>query len=442
MEQTYYPTAPEAEAYLIGAMLTDPDAATIVFSRLKVDDFVEHRTLAQVLWRLHERGAPLDIPAVVEELNARGLLDSVGGVSAVTDLAAAVPSTANLDYYIRKVQEAATVRRLAQHHEAQLKRIAERGYESAEELIAATEAAMIEARPVDMAGRGLRPVKSRFDQYLEMLDQRAQNRGVQGLPTGFTDLDRMLCGLRGGDLIVIAARPSVGKTAFALNIALNIMRHMREKRVGIFSQEMRDLDLIDRMVAFLANVELQRLRTGDLEEEHWERVTQALSLFDDSLMVDDSSSITLEYFIAECRRAKKMAGLDLVIVDYLQLMNARQRRDETEAQAVGRLSRGLKWLARELDIPVIALSQLNREVERRSDKRPTMADIRSSGQIEQDADVILLLHRDDYYDPDTDRKNIVEVIVAKQRNGPTGTVELVFLKEYNIFANLERYREE
>lgn len=301
---------------------------------------------------------------------------------------------------------------------------------------------MIEVRPVDMAGRGLRPVKNQFDRYLDRIDQRAQNRGIQGLPTGFTDLDRMLCGLQGGDLIIVAARPSVGKTAFALNIALNIMQHMREKRVGIFSQEMRDLDLIDRMVAFLARVELQRLRSGDLEEEHWERITRALGMFDEGLLVDDSPSITLEYLLAECRRVKKTVGLDLVIVDYLQLMHARQRRDETEAQAVGRLSRGLKWLARELDIPVIALSQLNREVEKRADKRPTMADIRSSGQIEQDADIILLLHRDDYYDPETDRKNIVEVIVAKQRNGPAGKVELVFLKEYNIFANLARYGEE
>lgn len=442
MQQAYFPTVPEAEAYLIGAMLTDPDAAPIIFGRLNVDDFIAHRTLAQVLWRLHERGAPLDIPAVVEELNARGLLDAVGGVSTVTDLAAAVPTTANLDYYIRKVQEAAAVRRLAQHYEAQLKRIAERGYESVEELIAATEAAMIEVRPVDMAGRGLRSVKSQFDQYLDRIDQRAQNRGMQGLPTGFTDLDRMLCGLQGGDLIIVAARPSVGKTAFALNIALNIMKRRRDDHIAIFSQEMRSLDLIDRMVAFLARVELQRLRSGDLEEEHWERITQALGMFDEGLLVDDSPSITLEYLLAECRRVKKTVGLDLVIVDYLQLMHARQRRDETEAQAVGRLSRGLKWLARELDIPVIALSQLNREVERRADKRPTMADIRSSGQIEQDADIILLLHRDDYYDPETDRKNIVEVIVAKQRNGPAGKVELVFLKEYNIFANLARYGEE
>ncbi|MCG0314173.1 MAG: replicative DNA helicase, partial [Calditerricola sp.] len=260
---------------------------------------------------------------------------------------------------------------------------------------------------------------------------------VTGVASGYPDLDRMTSGFQPSDLIIVAARPSVGKTAFALNIAQNV--GIRGETVAIFSLEMSAQQLVTRMLCAEGNLEAHKLRTGYLEEEDWERLTMAISTLSKApIFIDDTPGITVTEIRSKLRRLKAERGLSLVVIDYLQLIQGRSRYAENRQQEISEISRSLKGIARELHVPVIALSQLSRAVEQRQDKRPILSDIRESGSIEQDADIVAFLYRDDYYDPETDRKNIVEVIIAKQRNGPTGKVELVFLKEYNKFVSLDR----
>ncbi|MED4161585.1 replicative DNA helicase, partial [Halalkalibacterium halodurans] len=275
---------------------------------------------------------------------------------------------------------------------------------------------------------------------IEMLQN--QKGEITGIPTGFKDLDRMTAGFQRNDLIIVAARPSVGKTAFALNISQNVATKTDEN-VAIFSLEMGASQLVQRMLCAEGNIDAQRMRTGALTEEDWQKLTMAMgSLARAGIYIDDTPGIKVNEIRAKCRRLKQEKGLGMILIDYLQLIQGNGRSGENRQQEVSEISRSLKGLARELEVPVIALSQLSRGVESRQDKRPMMSDIRESGSIEQDADIVAFLYRDDYYDKETENQNIIEIIIAKQRNGPVGTVELAFIKEYNKFVNLDRHHDE
>ena len=299
-----------------------------------------------------------------------------------------------------------------------------------------------ERRILDISNRkhtGFIPIKDALMEVFERIEYLHSNRGgTTGMPSGFIDLDKMTSGFQKSDLIIVAARPSVGKTAFALNIAQNVGVRAKET-VAIFSLEMSAAQLVQRMICAEANVDAGRMRTGYLEPEDWEKVTMAISAMAEApIFIDDSATLTVADIRAKCRRLKKEHGLGLVVIDYLQLIQGRGRGAENRQQEVSEISRTLKQIARELEVPVIALSQLSRSVEQRQDKRPMMSDLRESGSIEQDADIVAFLYRDDYYNQDSDRQNIIEIIIAKQRNGPVGTVELAFLKNFNKFVNLDR----
>jgi len=288
-------------------------------------------------------------------------------------------------------------------------------------------------------GSGFISIRDVLMDVFEQIEFLYNHRGgVTGIPSGFPDLDRMTSGFQRSDLIIVAARPSVGKTAFALNIAQNVGVRARET-VAIFSLEMSASQLVQRMVCAESNVDAGRLRTGRLEGDDWEKLTMAIgALSEAEIYIDDTPGVTVADIRAKLRRLKKERGLGLVVIDYLQLIQGRGKPGENRQQEVSEISRTLKQIARELEVPVIALSQLSRGVEQRQDKRPMLSDLRESGSIEQDADIVAFLYRDDYYDRETERKNIIEIIIAKQRNGPVGTVELVFLKNFNKFVSLDR----
>lgn len=288
-------------------------------------------------------------------------------------------------------------------------------------------------------GNGFISIRDVLMEVFEKVEFLSQNKGgTTGIASGFRDLDKMTSGFQRSDLIIVAARPSVGKTAFALNIAQNV--GVREKEtVAIFSLEMGASQLVQRMICAEANVDATRLRTGFLEPDDWEKMTMAIgSLSEANIYIDDSPSVTVSDIRAKCRRLKKERGLGMILIDYLQLIHGRSKNGENRQQEVSEISRTLKQIARELEVPVIALSQLSRGVEQRQDKRPMMSDLRESGSIEQDADIVAFLYRDDYYNQESEKKNIIEIIIAKQRNGPVGTVELAFLKNYNKFVSLDR----
>src|SRR5690606_29971 len=318
--------------------------------------------------------------------------------------------------------------------------IASSGYASAEdvgELISDAERRILEIS--GRRGEGFTSIRDVLMEVFERVEFLFHHKGgATGIPSGFPDLDKMTSGFQRNDLIIVAARPSVGKTAFALNIAQNVGVRAKET-VAIFSLEMSASQLVQRMICAEANVDATRMRTGYLEGDDWEKLTMAIgSLSEAQIFIDDSPAVTVSEIRAKCRRLKKERGLGMILIDYLQLISGRGKAGENRQQEVSEISRTLKQIARELDVPVIALSQLSRGVEQRQDKRPMMSDLRESGSIEQDADIVSFLYRDDYYDKESEKKNIIEIIIAKQRNGPVGTVELVFLKNFNKFVNLDR----
>jgi replicative DNA helicase len=300
-----------------------------------------------------------------------------------------------------------------------------------------------EARIMEISNRraahGFISIRDVLMEVFEKVEFLYTNKGgVSGIPSGFIDLDKMTNGFQPNELIIVAARPSVGKTAFALNIAQNVAVRSTET-VAIFSLEMSASQLVQRIICAESNVDATRMRTGELKGDDWEKLSMAIgALSEAQIYIDDTPGITVSDIRAKCRRLKKEKGLGLILIDYLQLIQGRGKAGENRQQEVSEISRTLKQIARELEVPVIALSQLSRGVEQRQDKRPMMSDLRESGSIEQDADIVAFLYRDDYYDKDSEKKNIIEIIIAKQRNGPVGTVELVFLKNYNKFVSLDR----
>ncbi|QKS73094.1 replicative DNA helicase [Paenalkalicoccus suaedae] len=429
----------EAEQAVLGAIFLEGEALITASERLVPEDFyrVAHQRIFSVMLELAAKGEPVDLVTITDDLNQKQWLDEVGGIPYLTDLANAVPTAANVLYYTQIVEEKSLLRRLIRV----ATNITTEGYageDDVEAILGDAEKAILEVSQRKSSGEfvDIKEVLIEAFDKIELLQHTAGE--VTGVPTGFSELDRMTAGFQKNDLIIVAARPSVGKTAFALNISQNVATKTDEN-VAIFSLEMGADQLVMRMLCAEGNINAQRLRTGQLEDEDWQRLTMAMgSLSKAGIYIDDTPGIKVKEIRAKCRKLRQERGLGMIMIDYLQLIQGDARSSEGRQQEVSEISRELKGLARELEVPVIALSQLSRGVESRQDKRPMMSDIRESGSIEQDADIVAFLYRDDYYDRESEKKDIIEIIIAKQRNGPVGTVELAFVKEYNKFVNLER----
>ncbi|TMW72026.1 replicative DNA helicase [Alteribacter natronophilus] len=433
----------EAEQAVLGAIFIDDEAIVTASERLVPDDFYRaaHQRIYTVMLALSEKGEPVDLVTCTSELQTRKWLEEIGGVSYLSDLANAVPTAANVEYYSQMVEEKSLLRRLIRV----ATNIAADGYAAEDEVDAILNEA--EKTILEVSHKkntsAFKDIKDVLVEAYDNIEHLQHHSGeITGVPTGFNELDRMTAGFQRNDLIIVAARPSVGKTAFALNISQNVATRTDEN-VAIFSLEMGAEQLIMRMLCAEGNIDAQRLRTGKLDDEDWQKLTMAMgSLSKAGIYIDDTPGVRVNDIRAKCRRLKQEKGLGMIMIDYLQLIQGDARSGEGRQQEVSEISRSLKGLARELEVPVIALSQLSRGVESRQDKRPMMSDIRESGSIEQDADIVAFLYRDDYYDQESENKDIIEIIIAKQRNGPVGTVELAFVKEYNKFVNLERRYDE
>jgi replicative DNA helicase len=429
----------EAEQAVLGAIFLEPSALTTTSEILIPEDFYRHshQRIYNVMLNLGDGGKAVDLITVTEELAAAKELEDVGGVAYLSELAASVPTAANIEYYAKIVEEKSLLRRLIRTATD----IASDGYAREDEvdsLLSEAEKNIMEVAQRKNAGafHNIKDVLVRTYDNIETLTNRKGD--VTGISTGFADLDHMTAGFQRNDLIIVGARPSMGKTAFALNIAQNVAVKAKEN-VAIFSLEMGAEQLVMRMLCAEGNINAQNLRTGDLTDEDWRKLTMAMgSLSNAGIYIDDTPGIKVGEIRSKCRRLAQEHGLGMILIDYLQLIQGSGRSGENRQQEVSEISRSLKGLARELEVPVIALSQLSRGVEQRQDKRPMMSDIRESGSIEQDADIVAFLYREDYYDKEAENKNIIEIIIAKQRNGPVGNVSLAFVKEYNKFVNLER----
>ncbi|MCG0275124.1 MAG: replicative DNA helicase [Thermosediminibacteraceae bacterium] len=435
------PHSVEAEQSVLGSMLLSKEAIYVALERLKSEDFyVEaHRTIFQVITELHENREPVDIITVTETLRNRKMLESVGGVTYLTTLTEVVPTPANIAQYCKIVEEKALLRRLIEAT-SKILSMAYEPKDDVEELLDEAERRIFSIAQ-KRRGDNFHHIKDVLLATFERIEQLYNSKGgITGVPTGFPDLDALTSGLQPSDLILVAARPSMGKTAFALNIAQNAaIRHRIP--VAIFSLEMSKEQLVQRMLCAESNVDSHKLRTGRLDEDDWPRLARAMGpLSEAPIYIDDTPGITCLEIRAKARRLKAEKGLGLVVIDYLQLIAGRGQ-SENRQQEISEISRSLKALARELNVPVLALSQLSRAPDVRSDHRPVLSDLRESGSQEQDSDLVAFLYREDYYNPDTDRKNIAEVIIAKQRNGPTGKVELLWLSQYTKFVSIEKYRQ-
>ncbi|KUF34324.1 MULTISPECIES: replicative DNA helicase [Lysinibacillus] len=428
----------EAEQSVIGAIFLEPQALITASEILLVDDFYlnAHKKIFETMLRLSDQGKAIDVVTVTEELSAKKEIEDVGGLSYLLELANAVPTAANVAHYAKIVEEKALLRRLIRV----ATKIVEDGYtreDEVEALLGEAEKKMMEVANRKNAG-DFKHVKDVLVETFDNIEKLQSQKGdVTGIPTGFRDLDNITAGFQRNDLIIVAARPSVGKTAFALNVAQSVAVQAREN-VAIFSLEMGAEQLVMRMLCAEGNIDAQVLRTGALTTDDWGKLTMAMgSLSNSGIFIDDTPGVRINEIRAKCRRLAQENGLGMILIDYLQLIQGSGKPGENRQQEVSEISRSLKGLARELKVPVIALSQLSRGVEQRQDKRPMMSDLRESGSIEQDADIVAFLYRDDYYDKESESKNMIEIIIAKQRNGPTGTVTLAFKKEFNKFINVD-----
>jgi replicative DNA helicase len=428
----------EAEQAVLGAIMLEAEAGSAVFALLQPEDFYRdnHRYIFTAVRDLFEKGEPIDLVSVAETLRQQGRLELIGGITTISEIARSVPSAVNVEYYAKIVSEKSLLRQLIRT----AKSLADRGYDPGEE--AMTLLAEAEKMILDLSQRRILKnfvsIRSILLETFEKIEMLYANKGnLTGVPTFFQQLDRITSGWQPSDLIIIAGRPSMGKTALALNMAQNAAVRAKIPSV-LFSLEMSKEQLVQRMLCSEAMVDQQRVRTGELLDADWPKLTRAVGpLSEAPIFIDDTVGITLSELRSKARRLKIENNLGLIMIDYLQLLTA-GKKTENRQQEVAQLSRGLKAIARELKLPVIALSQLNRGVEQRQDKRPIMSDLLESGAIEADADVISFIYRDEYYHPDSEKKGIAEIIVAKQRNGPVGTVELGYLKEFAKFVNLER----
>ncbi|WP_020621105.1 replicative DNA helicase [Paenibacillus daejeonensis] len=432
----------QAEQAVIGAALIDPNAFVVIEEILQGGEFYEtaHGRIFRAMRHIAEAEIPIDTVSVTSRLQDTEELLQVGGVTYLAGLMSGVADTINIEFYARRVFEMHLRR---QSIETALSLVNNAASEQdVADFLAKADKALSKLSDQVAPATEFSPVKEVLVQVMDEAEQlyiaKDNNQGVTGIASGFIDLDKMTSGFQRNDLIIVAARPSVGKTAFALNIAQNVSVRARET-VAIFSLEMSKAQLVKRMICAEGQVDANRMRSGAFEGDDWERMTMAVGQLSDAAMfIDDTPGITVHEIRAKCRRLKKEQGLGMILIDYLQLIQGRGRRGANRQEEVSEISRTLKQLARELEVPVIALSQLSRGVEQRQDKRPMMSDLRESGSIEQDADIVSFLYRDDYYDKESDKKNVIEIIISKQRNGPVGTVELAFLKQFNKFVNLDR----
>lgn len=425
----------EAERSVLGAAMLDKDVLSEILEEVKAEDFYSenHKEIFQAIWELYRENSPVDMLTVCEELKRRKALDMVGGRAYIANLTAEVPSTANAAEYAKIVAEKATLRQMIKTSED----ITEKGY----------EAKMDAAEILDYAESGIFSIAQRRQkndyakiqdvllENLRIIDEASKNKDkIVGIPTGFKELDEKTSGLQRSDLVIVAARPAMGKTAFALNIAQQSAVKAGSS-VIIFSLEMGKEQLGQRLLAMQARVEMQKLKQGDLDRTDWDRISMAANdLNGTKIVIDDTPGISLMEMRNKCRRLKAEQGLDLIVVDYLQLMKFDGKADSRQ-QEISAISRNMKLLAREMDCPVIVLSQLSRAPEQRPDKRPILSDLRESGSIEQDADIVIFLYRDDYYNPETETPGVCEINIAKHRSGPTGKIELTWVSRYTKFSD-------
>ncbi len=433
------PHSIEAEQSVIGSMLMDRDAIITASEIVTAGDFYQHQygIMFEAMLELFNENLPVDLVTLQNRLKVKDVPPEVSSLDFVRDIITTVPTSANIKSYANIVREKAVLRRLIKANE-EIANTCYAGKEPLETIMAVTEKTIFDLLQNRSSGDFV-PIRQVAMNVLEKIEEASKNQGtVTGIPTGFIDLDYKTSGLQPSDFVLIAARPSMGKTAFVLNL----VDHIAVKKglpCMVFSLEMSKEQLVNRMLAMESNVDSQKLRTGTLSDSDWDAVVEGIGVIGNSkLIIDDTPGISIGELRSKCRKMKLEYGLSVVIIDYLQLMSGSGKGGDNRQQEISEISRSLKSLAREMNAPVIALSQLSRACETRPDHRPMLSDLRESGAIEQDADVVMFLYRDDYYNKDTDMPNIAEVIIAKQRNGPIGTINLVWRPEYTKFANMAK----
>jgi replicative DNA helicase len=428
----------DAEQAVLGSLMVDRELVPVVGEIVRREDFYapHHGTMYEVISALYERGEPVDKISVAEELRRRRLLDDVGGLDFLTQLLNAVPTTASAEYYAKVVAEKAILRALITAGG----RISVAGFEPTEDVEETLD--QCEQMIFQIGHRqqgGFTQVKDLLKPAFEQINKLYHQQGqITGVPSGFKALDHFTAGFQAGELVIIAARPSMGKTSLALNVAVHAAKQAG-RSVAVFSLEMSSNQLIQRLLSSESKIDAQRLRSGNIKDDDWGKISAAMGeLADLSIQIDDSAALRVSEVRSRARRLHAKYGLDLIIVDYLQLLQSSNARATNRVEIIDDICRGLKTLAKELKLPVVALAQLNRSPEMRNDKRPLLSDLRESGGIEQEADVVAFIYRDDYYNPPTpENENIAELIIAKQRNGPTGTVMLRFDKKFTSFSDLD-----
>ncbi len=432
------PHSIEAEQSVIGSMLIDKEAITIASEIVSREDFYQQQygILFETILELYNESKPVDIVTVQDRLKEKNVPPEVSSLEFVKDLIAAVYITANVKQHARIVKEKSMLRKLIKVNE-EIANICYLGNQKVEDIMEITEKKIFQLLQ-QTGSEEFVPIKTVVLNALDRIEAASRMKGsVTGIPTGFTDLDYKTSGFQPSDLILIAARPSMGKTAFVLNIAQYMAFH-NDVTVAVFSLEMSKEQLVNRLLSMESKVDSQSIRTGNLSDDDWAKLIEGAGTIGKSnLIIDDTPGISISELRSKCRKYKLENKLGIVMIDYLQLMTGSKKTDSRQ-QEISDISRSLKELARELNVPVIALSQLSRAVEQRPEHRPMLSDLRESGAIEQDADVVMFLYRDDYYNKDSDKKGVAEVIIAKQRNGPIGTVELVWLPNYTKFANIQK----
>ena len=434
------PHSLEAEQSVIGSMTMDKDAIMAANEILISEDFYhqQYGVLFDTMVELFNAGLPVDLITLQNKLKEKDAPAEITSLEYVRELLDAVPTSANVKYYAKIVKDHAMRRKLIKLNQ-EIENECYSGQESVETVMDITEKKVFELLQSRGGSGDFVPIRKVVMNALEKIENSAKSDGnVTGIPTGFVDLDYRTAGLQPSDLILIAARPSMGKTAFVLNIAQYVAFH-EDMCTAIFSLEMSKEQLVNRLFSLESHVDAQALRTGNLSDADWEKLIEGAGVIGNShLIIDDTPGISIAEMRSKCRKYKLEHDLKLIIIDYLQLMSGSGKSSDSRQQEISDISRALKGLARELSVPVIALSQLSRAVEQRPDHRPMLSDLRESGAIEQDADVVMFIYRDDYYNHDSEEKGISEIIIAKQRNGPIGTVKLAWLPQYTKFANLEK----
>ena len=433
------PNSLEAEQSVIGSMIMDKDAIIAASEILLQEDFYhqQYGILFESMVELFNTGEPVDLVTLQNKLKEKDVPPEISSLEYVKELVTAVPTSANIKHYANIVKEKAILRKLIRVNE-EIENECYAGKEELDIILGDTEKKVFDLLQ-SRGGGDYVPIKQVVLNALGKIEQASKQKGtVTGIATGFTDLDYRTAGMQPSDLILVAARPSMGKTAFVLNIAQYVAFHS-DLCAAIFSLEMSKEQLVNRLFSLESRVDAQALRTGNLADSDWEKLVEGAGTIGRSnLIIDDTPGISISELRSKCRKYKLEHDLKIVIIDYLQLMSGSGRSTDSRQQEISDISRSLKSLARELNVPVVALSQLSRAVEQRPDHRPMLSDLRESGAIEQDADVVMFIYRDDYYNKDSENKNIAEIIIAKQRNGPIGTINLVWLPEYTKFANMEK----